>query len=301
MTAPTGVVVMAYGTPAGPDQIEAYYTHIRRGRPPDAEQLASLRARYEAIGGLSPLAERTEAQRAAIGAALERQTPDGFLTELGHKHSAPFIEDAVGTLARRGVTRIVGLVLAPHYSRASVGAYHARGEDAASGAGITWCPIDRWYDEPAYLDFLAIAVNQARADVAEPTRVVFSAHSLPERALVGDPYPAELAESAGQIARRARVDDYELAWQSAGVTSDPWRGPDVLDVIADLADGEFAGVVVCAQGFVSDHLEVLYDLDIKARRVAREHGLAFARTRSLNEDPTVMAALATRIAVAAGP
>jgi protoporphyrin/coproporphyrin ferrochelatase len=299
----TGVVVMAYGTPRTPADVETYYTDIRRGRPPTPEQLADLIRRYHAIGGISPLAERTEAQRAALAEALDERRPGDFTVVLGQKHAAPFIEDAVRDLAAQGITRAVGLVLGPHYSAASVGQYQARGAATGLEVGVEWAAIDSWHLEPAYLDFLAASLAQARTGMPEHHQVLFTAHSLPERSLVDDPYPDQLRQSAQAVAQRVGLDpwaDWAIAWQSAGRTPEPWRGPDVLEVIGQLAQtGRSDGVVVCAQGFVSDHLEVLYDLDIEAAGVARDAGLAFARTRSLNDDPTVMAALAERVIRAA--
>jgi ferrochelatase len=292
-----GLVVMAYGTPASPADIEAYYTHIRRGRRPSPEQLAELTARYQAIGGTSPLAERTRAQVDGVAAALEAVEPGAWRVALGNKHAAPFLEDAVAGLADAGVERIVGLVLAPHYSRGSVGEYHARARATAEARAIAYAPVDRWHDEPAWLDAQAERVRAARATLPERTTVLFTAHSLPERVLDGDPYPDELEESAAAIAKRADLGDgWRLAWQSAGRTPVPWRGPDILEIIRELgAEGEGAGVLVCPQGFVSDHLEVLYDLDVEASRVAGEVGLAFARTASINDAPAVVTALAERV------
>lgn len=297
-----GVIIMAYGTPRTPDDVEPYYTHIRRGRPPTPEQLADLQQRYNALGGVSPLAQRTEAQRLAIEGALEERAPGRFRVVLGQKHAAPFIEDAVDGLAADGVSHTIGLVLAPHFSGFSVGQYHERASAAADTYGLLHVGIDHWHLEPAYLSFLTAAVREAQAALPERHKVVFTAHSLPERVLVGDPYPDELRESAAVVAGRLGLNrwaGWSVAWQSAGATPDPWRGPDIRDVIRDLgATGRSDGVLVCAQGFTSDHLEVLYDLDIQARDVAAEAGLAFARTRSLNDDPMVMEALAERIMAA---
>ncbi len=298
-----GVVVMAYGTPASPDDVEAYYTHIRRGRPPTPEQLADLTARYQAIGGISPLAQRTEAQRAGIEVALEARAPGRCRVVLGQKHAAPFIEDAVATLAAEGVPAVVGVVLAPHFSRASVGQYLERLQTAGSEHGLATAGLESWHLEPHYLAFLQRAVTDALVSLPARTKVLFTAHSLPERALAEDPYPEQLRESAAATASAAGLDrwaGWALAWQSAGRTPEPWRGPDVLDVLCDLAaTGRADGVLVCPQGFVSDHLEVLYDLDIEARRVAEDVGLAFGRTRVLNDDPPVLGALADRILAAA--
>jgi protoporphyrin/coproporphyrin ferrochelatase len=294
-----GVVVMAYGTPATPADVEAYYTHIRRGHAPSEEQLADLVRRYDAIGGTSPLAERTEAQRSGLTAALDERAPGRCRVVLGQKHAPPFIEDAVTTLADEGVDGIVGLVLAPHFSQSSVGQYQDRLVAAASERGLLVATIDSWHLEPSYLGFLAHAMRNSLVVLPERTTVLFTAHSLPERALVDDPYPEQLRESAAAVASAVGLDrrgGWSIAWQSAGRTPEPWRGPDVLDVIRDLAaTGRADGVLVCPQGFVSDHLEVVYDLDIEAAGVAKEVGLAFARTRVLNDDRAVLGELAERI------
>ncbi len=294
----TGVVVMAYGTPASPGGVEAYYTHIRRGRPPEPAQLAELVARYEAIGGTSPLAERTRAQLRAIEANLPVDAEDPFLVRLGQKHSAPFIEGAVQELRDLGADRIVGLVLAPHYSSASVGQYHARAREAAGGVAYTG--IDSWHLLEELIDFQTAAVRSGLAGLPARTQVVFTAHSLPERALEGDPYPDQLAASAERIARRAGLGEqhpWRLGWQSAGRTPEPWRGPDILELISELgASGDTDGVLVVPQGFTSDHLEVLYDLDIEAARAAEAAGVDFARTGVVNDDDAVMGALARLVA-----
>lgn len=296
---PLGLVVMAYGTPRTPGEVEAYYTHIRRGRPPTPDQLADLVRRYDAIGGISPLAERTEAQRAALERALSERMPGRWMVVLGQKHAAPFIEDAVAELADAGVREAVGLVLAPHYSEFSVGEYQRRAAEAGERRGLSVRGIRHWHLEPAFLEFLAGAMREARAGLPANHKVLFSAHSLPERVLVDDPYAAELSESAAAVAERLCLSAgsaWDLCWQSAGRTPEPWRGPDVLEVIRDLgATGECDAVLVCAQGFTADHLEILYDLDVEANAVAAEAGLVFARTRSLNDDPAVMSALAERV------
>jgi ferrochelatase len=298
---------MAYGTPASPDDVEAYYTHIRRGRAPSTDQLDELTRRYAAIGGVSPLAERTRDQVAAIATALAADGSGRWAVTQGNKHAPPFVEEAVAELGGSTPEHIVGLVLAPHCSRGSVGEYHERAAAAVGELGLAYVGMDAWHDEPAWLDAQADRVRAALGTLPAETKVLFTAHSLPERVLVDDPYPDQLRASASAIAERAALDPWSgwgLAWQSASRTPEPWRGPDVLDVIRDLAaSGRAEGVLVCPQGFVSDHLEVLYDLDIDARRVATEAGLAFARTASINDDSAVMAALAERVrrAVAAVP
>jgi ferrochelatase len=282
---------MAYGTPSSRDAIAAYYTDIRRGRPPTDEQLADLTARYDAIGGTFPLREITDRQIQAIQNALG----DGYRVTLGTKHSTPSIEDGVAALA--GTERIVGLVLAPHYSALSVGEYARRAAAAAERHGITVSTIETWHLLPEYLRFLADAVVAAQATLPEHVQrdaeVVFTAHSLPEKAVPPeDPYPDQVRATAESVATLADLFRWSTAWQSAGRTPDPWLGPDVLDVIRTRAEEGAAGIVVCACGFVADHLEVGYDLDIEAARVALQVGLPFARTASVNDDPAVMAALA---------
>jgi len=293
----TGVLVMAYGTPREADDIEPYYTDIRRGRPPTPELLADLIRRYEAIGGLSPLAQRTEAQRAALQRALAAVEPGRYEVAIGLKHANPSIEDGVRGLTRgSSVEEVVGLVLAPHYSAFSVGQYLERAEAAGAAEGVPVTGIRSWHLEPAYLDFLVGAVRRQLGDLPTATTVLFTAHSLPERILgTGDPYPEQLRATAAAVAERAGLAaaTWDVAWQSAGRTPEPWLGPDVLTAIDALADrGDVDGVLVCACGFVADHLEVLYDLDIEARTRAVGRGLAFARTACVNDDREVMAALA---------
>ena len=296
----TGVVVMAYGTPAGPADVEAYYTHIRRGRRPTEEQLADLVRRYDALGGTSPMAERTRAQVRAIDDALQRIEPGGFVTALGQKHAAPFVEDGVAALADADVERIVGLVLAPHFSAGSVAQYLERASATATDRGLPFAGIDSWHLLPELIDFQAQAVRDGLAGLPERTKVVFTAHSLPERVLDGDPYPDQLRQSAEATARAAGLATWAgwgLGWQSAGRTPEPWRGPDVLEIIRDLAGTDRAdGILVVPQGFTSDHLEVRYDLDVEAAAVAASVGLAFGRTPVVNDDAAVMGALARTVA-----
>jgi ferrochelatase len=303
----TAVLLMAYGTPRTRDEIEPYYTDIRRGRPPTPEALADLTARYEALGGTSPLAARTEAQRDALQAALDDAAPGQFVVSLGLKHAEPKIEAAVDAIAAQGFRRIVGLVLAPHYSAFSIGQYLERATAAAAPHGITVAGIESWATEPAYVSFIATDLRDRLASMPEQTKVLFTAHSLPQRIVAaGDPYPDQLRATAEAVAAEAGLGHWStwaIAWQSAGRTPEPWLGPDILTVIDDLAGAEndaerTRGVLISAVGFVADHLEVLYDLDIEAARRAADHGLAFARTKCVNADPTVMAALARRVIAA---
>jgi len=295
---------MAYGTPRSTEEILPYYTDIRRGRVPTPEQLADLTARYDAIGGISPLAARTEAQRDALQRALDTEAPGEYHVQLGLKHAHPMIEESVNDLAQQGFTTIIALVLAPHYSSYSIGQYVGRATEAALPHGITVIGIDSWATEPAFIRFIANDMEQKRSNMPARTRVLFSAHSLPQRIIDGgDPYPQELHATATAVATQLNMnegDDWGIAWQSAGRTPEPWIGPDILAVLQEIADTKSAdGVVVSACGFVADHLEVLYDLDIEAQHLAEKLGLAFARTACVNDDAEVMTALAHRVVLAA--
>ena len=293
----TAVMLMGYGTPRTPADILPYYTDIRRGHPPSAEQLENLTARYEAIGGISPLAQRSEAQRRAVQAALDQRAKGRYHVVLGMKHAAPFIEEAVDYLAAQKFRHIVGLVLAPHYSAFSVGQYLDRLTTAATAHDIAVGSVRSWATTPAFIDFIAADVRAKLASLPPATRVLFTSHSLPQRILdSGDPYPSELQATAQAVASTVGLDNWAVAWQSAGRTPEPWLGPDILQVIDELgADGHTEAVLVSAVGFVADHLEVLYDLDIEGRRRATANGLAFERTACVNDDPAVMAALADLI------
>ena len=296
---------MAYGTPRSSEEILPYYTDIRRGRPPTEEQLSDLKARYDAIGGISPLAARTEAQRDALQRALDNIAPDKFDVQLGLKHAHPMIEETVDNIARQGIKNIIALVLAPHYSSYSIGQYVGRAQAAAEPHGISVVGVESWATEPAFIDFLAADMAAKKAVMPERTRVLFTAHSLPQRIIDGgDPYPEELRATAELVAEKVgltRWSDWSIAWQSAGRTPEPWIGPDILEVIdsfaAQSASGEpIDGVLVSACGFVADHLEVLFDLDIEAAKHAESLGIAFARTACVNSNTSVMAALARSVA-----
>jgi ferrochelatase len=291
---------MAHGTPASPEEILPFYTRIRRGRPPETEQLAELESRYRAIGGVSPLTERTKAQVDAVQAELEARSPGRYVVEFGAKHTEPFIEDAAATLASLGLEKVVGLVLTPHAS--SMGSQEYLDRAAVALAGTHFVAVGAWYAEPAFVALLSARVTAALATVQGRRRVIFTAHSLPERIReIGDTYPEQLVESARLVAEAAGLEEWLVAWQSAGRTPEPWLGPDVRDEVRRLADeGATDAVVVCPIGFVADHLEVLYDLDVELAAVAAEWGIGFTRTASLNDDPAFVSVLADVITAADG-
>jgi len=301
----TAVVVMAYGTPRTKEEILPYYTDIRRGRPPTEEALQDLIDRYEAIGGLSPLKKLTEDQADALQRELDVLQPGHFQVFLGLKHATPFVEEAVADVAAQGFKKIVGIVLAPHFSSYSIGQYMGRVREAATPHGIEVTGVESWARNDEFIEFLANDMKQKLAKMPERTKVLFTAHSLPQRIIDGgDPYPDELRATAELVAERAgltRWSQWSIAWQSAGRTPEPWIGPDILEVIDSLSttrDGDepIDGVLVSACGFVADHLEVLFDLDIEAAHRAESHGLAFARTACVNDNASVMASLARMVA-----
>ena len=296
----TGVLLMAHGTPAATAEIAPFYTRIRRGRPPTPEQLADLERRYAAIGGVSPLALRTAAQVDAVRAALEARAPGRYTVSFGAKHTDPLIEEAAELLGVAGLERVIGLVLTPHGSSLGSQEYLDRAE-AALGA-TPFVPVAPWYAQPSLVALLAARVQDALRSVTGRTKVIFTAHSLPERIReTGDTYPEQLAESARLVATAAGLDEWLVAWQSAGRTPEPWLGPDVRDVVRQLAADDLAdAVVICPIGFVADHLEVLYDLDVELAGIALTSGLEYARTSSLNDDPAFIATLTDLIIAADG-
>lgn len=296
-----GILLMAYGTPSRIEDIEPYYTHIRHGHPPTTEQLQDLLRRYDAIGGLSPLNKVTKDQAQELEKALNRKNDRNFRVYLGMKHSTPFIDDAVKEMVEDGVTTAVGLVLAPHYSTMSVGTYHKEARVAAQKYGLRAIHlIASWHMQDAFLDALCHRVQQCAEKLDQSgmhkVKTVFSAHSLPERILQDhDPYVSQLLETSKAIAQCANIADWQFAWQSAGRTKDVWLGPDILLVIKELANTGYDGILSCPVGFVSDHLEVLYDLDREASAMAASYGLSFERTTSLNATPQLIEALVSAI------
>jgi ferrochelatase len=276
------VVLMAYGSPERLLDVPAYYADIRGGRPIAPENLADLVERYRRLGieDSSPLNAITEQTRAALEAELALPVYTGM------KHWSPRIADAADSALGAGAARIVGLVLAPHYSRLSIAGYRERLEDALQGrAKLVF--VESWHDHEPFLDVLASRVR------AFDGHVVFTAHSLPERILgEGDPYRDQLLETSRLVAERAGLADWSFAFQSASATGEPWLGPDILEELDRLAANGVRRVLVCPVGFVSDHLEILWDLDVEARERAADLGLELERIESLNDDPAFMWALA---------
>jgi ferrochelatase len=285
-----GLLVMAYGTPRSPKEIEPYYTHIRRGRKPSEDLLEDLKNRYEAIGGVSPLARITQEQAAGLETKLNELYDDiQFQAYLGLKHISPFIEDAVAEMKADGIKEAVSIVLAPHYSTFSVKAYNGRAKEETERInGPKIYSVEDWYEEPQFINYwtgqMIKTLQTVPEEEKEKTVVIFSAHSLPEKIIsAGDPYPEQLETTADLIAERANIRHYTIGWQSAGNTPDPWIGPDVQDLTRDLFEQEgYTSFVYCPVGFVADHLEVLYDNDYECKVVTDELGANYYRPEMPN-------------------
>lgn len=293
-----GLLVMAYGTPYEEADIERYYTHIRRGRKPSEESLQDLKDRYKAIGGISPLAKITQDQAEALCARMNEVQDDiEFKMYLGLKHIEPFVEDGVEAMHRDGITEAISIVLAPHFSTFSVKSYNGRAAEAAEKAGIQLTSVESWYKEPKFIQYWSEKVSATFAEMSDEERahacLIVSAHSLPEKIIAnGDPYPDQLKETADLIAASAGVENYEVGWQSAGQTPEPWIGPDVQDLTRELYDVKgYRSFVYTPVGFVTDHLEVLFDNDYECKVVCDELGAAYRRPEMPNVQPLFIDAM----------
>jgi protoporphyrin/coproporphyrin ferrochelatase len=294
----TAVLLLAYGTPGTLDDVEAYFTHIRHGRTPSPEAVANLRARYERVGGATPLLKLTQDVQQALVVKL---AADGnpIPVYMGMKHWHPYIAEALQTMYDDGIRKFTALVLAPHYSRMSIGQYRQAVDEKQKELGdpFEFRFVDHWYERPTFVTFMAGLVKQALTQFPEKDRqsvtVVFTAHSLPERIRTwNDPYESQLQESAELVARAAGLPGFRRAWQSAGGTGEPWIGPDILDYLDTLKAEGVQHVLQVPIGFVSDHLEVLYDIDIEAKDKAKELGMTLHRTKLPNAKPEFIDVLA---------
>ena len=296
------VLLVAYGGPRSLDEVEPYLNDVRGGRPTDPEVVEELRERYAAIGGSSPLLDRTRAQARALATALGNDIP----VYVGMRHWHPYIADVLGQIRAAGHQRVVAIAMAPHFSRMSIGAYQHAIDVAQDGICVNL--VRQWHDHPGFLDAVAARVREALDRFPEAERgsvaLIFTAHSLPRRILAeGDPYPDQLQASVDGVLRRIGRSEAIVAFQSAGQTAEPWLGPDAGAVLRDLAARGTRNVLLCPIGFVSDHLEVLYDVDIELQALAAELHLTLRRTESLNDSPpfiTALSRLAQETAGAAG-
>lgn len=301
-----GVLVMAYGGPASLDEIPGYLADIRSGRPTPRAVLDEITENYRAIGGSSPLLAVTERQVSALASELG----DEYRCYLGMRHWAPWIEDVVGEMIEDGVSHAVSLVLAPHFSALSVAKYQQKVADGLelSRGRIHFEHVASYHDAPGLVAAFASRVEEGLSrwpeDARERVHVIFSAHSLPQRVLSsGDPYGEQCVETARLVAERAALPEERWSWayQSAGRTPEPWAGPDLGDHLAALAADGVRDVVSIPVGFVSDHVEILFDIDQRAAGVATRLGMRLERPPALNDDPVFIGALAELVRERAKP
>ncbi len=311
---PVGVLLMAYGTPNTPDEVAPYYTDVRGGKPPTPELLAQLQERYRVVGGRTPLLEISQAQADGLQRLLDAEAPGRYRVYLGMKHWHPFLEVPVRQMAHDGIREAIAIALAPHYSRMSIGGYVAKVEAAqekleaaqAEGGSLRTQPtrvtfVESWHDEPAFLDALAEQVRtaqQAKFSAQERDRVfvLFTAHSLPQRIQTwDDPYERELLATSRLVAERLGLpaSRWGFAFQSAGRTPEPWLGPDILEQIRALVSSGERDILICPVGFISEHLEIIYDIDVEAKQLAEELGIHLERIDMLNATPPLVEALAS--------
>jgi ferrochelatase len=297
-----GVLLMAHGSPDNLDDMAAYLRHVRGGRPTPQALVDDIRGRYQLIGGRSPLLDLTRAQGNALE---ERLHADGarFRVYVGMRHWHPFIKDTVRQMLQDGIRRVIAVSLAPQYSRLSVGAYRGALEAAQAELGVCLevTTVTSWHDQPLLLQAFAERVQEVysrlNAEARAQLDTIFTAHSLPQRILAeGDPYPQEVERTAAGVAKLLGLTTWELAYQSQGATAEPWLGPTLDEVFERaLAQGR-RSLLLVPIGFVCDHVEILYDIDILAQQVAQGKGLRLMRTASLNTSPTFIEALAQVVA-----
>jgi ferrochelatase len=281
----TGVLLMAHGTPSSLDEMPEYLTLVRGGRPPSPDLVAEMRHNYQSIGGRSPLTDLTLAQGDALRSRLGPDVP----VAVGMRNWHPFIRNALAELAATGATRIVGIPLAPQFSTLSVGKYF----DAARAAlpdGLELVPVESFHVHPLLIE--AFAQRLAQAAPRDGETIVFTAHSLPVRVIdAGDSYASQVAGTAAAVAERAGIDGYVVAYQSAGRTPEPWIGPDVSELVAERAGTGAKAFLVVPIGFVCDHTEILFDIDVQAKASAERAGATLRRTESLNSSPAFVSML----------
>lgn len=297
-----GVLVMAYGGPNSLDEVEPYLMDVRGYRPTSREIIDEVRERYRGIGGRSPILEQTWAQANALESSLNRNG-GGFKAYVGMRHWHPFIKDTLVQMRAEGIDKAVALVMAPHYSRMSVGAYIKQIGLAAQP--IEYSFIEKWHLQPWYIHALANRVRDALLRFPENDRgevlVIFTAHSLPEMILEwNDPYPVQLAETVTALMMELGRQPHEFAYQSAAISTIPWLGPDAGDALERAAEQGRKNVLICPIGFVCEHVEILHDIDIVYQAQAKRLGIHLERIGMLNTEPGMIAGLAELVRQKAG-
>jgi ferrochelatase len=289
-----GVLVMAYGGPSRLEEVEPYLMDVRGHRPTAPEIIHEVRERYREIGGRSPILERTYAQANALEAALNSSGQD-FKAFVGMRHWHPYIRDTLAEMCNQGIERVIGLVMAPHYSRMSIGAYFKKVEDA--GLPIAFVGVEDWHLEPGYLNALAdhigVALQHFREEIRAEVPIIFTAHSLPQKILEwNDPYPAQLQETVSALMTHLGPQPHAFAFQSAAISSEPWLGPDASELIERYAAEGKRHLLICPIGFVCEHVEILYDIDIVYQKLAKSLGVHLERIEMLNDSAEMISGLA---------
>ena len=287
----TGVLLMAYGTPRNMEEVEPYFTDIRGGRTPAPEAIAELKERYEKVGGHTPLLEITENTASRLQDFLSNNSQESkYSVYMGMKHWHPYIKKTIEKMYSDQVEKIITLTLAPHYSKMSIEEYYERVENALTACN--WTPevtnVQSWHGSPKFMNLISSRIKNEISQFENPQEVdvMFTAHSLPSRILEwNDPYPLEMSTSSQAIANSMGLDSYHFAYQSAGGTSVPWLGPDILDKIRELAETGKKSILVVPFGFICDHLEILFDIDLEAQELAKELNIELRRIRMPNATP----------------
>lgn len=296
----TGILLMAYGGPDSLDDVEPYLLDVRGGRPTSPELVEEIRERYARIGGRSPLLEITSRQALAVEEELNRryEGKHQFKAYVGMRHWSPRIRDAVAKMKADGIQSAVAVVMAPHYSRMSIELYIKKLEEALKEheVGIDIQPVRAWYDHPGLISAIAEHAEEGLKKLSgEDPFVVFTAHSLPARILAqGDPYPGQLQTTASLVAEKMGLAEgrWNFCFQSAGRTGEEWLGPQIEDYISEVIEAGEKNLLVVPIGFVSDHVEVLFDIDIEVKELAERKGARLERSRSLNDSEPFIDALA---------
>ncbi len=295
------VLILAYGSPENVDGMECYLSDIRGGRPMSQEFIDEFKYRYTLIGGKSPLTELTYEQAKGVSAELQRRGYD-WPVYVGMRHWSPWIKDTIGQMYLNGIEEAVAIVMAPHYSKMSIGKYWAKVNEAQKslGSNIKFTLVDSWYRQPKFLqaveNHILAGLEKFSPEVRNQVKIVFSAHSLPARLLeMGDPYDDELKDNARTVAERLGNVDWMFCYQSAAETGEPWLGPQIEDVVVDLAKAGYKYMLAAPIGFVCDHVEILYDIDIEAKQIADEYDVQLERIESMNSDPLFIGAVTDAI------
>jgi len=291
------VLLMAYGSPETIADVAPYFTHIRGGVRPKDEHIQNLEARYKAVGGKTPLYEITKKQAAELQKKLDEKHGAGaYKVFIGMKHWHPYIKEVLAEIRKEGIAEVIAIALAPHYSKISIGGYQKALDEAGEGMNIKL--VKSYHTNQALLACIEDQISEKlkATDFKSKPHIIFTAHSLPERIRTwDDPYEKQLLETSRLVAEKFPEYDWSFSFQSEGHTGEPWIGPDILNTLRSLKASGETSVIICSVGFVADHLEILFDLDVEAQELAHELGLEVVRTDSRNAHPLFIEALSSLV------